>query len=273
MQSSYQLVRVFDKENVAEGNQAAVFLSDSRITSTHNELISLSADIYKDKGIATSCFASELVSGQYEVQCFNKKSEIQCCGHGMIAAAKEIFIKNNLSKIIINKTISVSHNVDTLGHDVINLSLPRISSQVQPVPDWTKKSITIQDEKLIASDSAISEKEDGYLLLEFEPALQLKEFSGFLLNINDVCENTKRAIVVIQFNKESKTLYTRYFAPQYGVTEDIATGSVMRFVADYIENKYQCDKFDAHQCSKGGGYMKVKILTDEIIITSNASME
>lgn len=67
MQSSYQLVRVFNKAKVAEGNQAAIFLSVSPITLPQNELIRLSADIHKDKGVATTCFTAELEAGHYEI--------------------------------------------------------------------------------------------------------------------------------------------------------------------------------------------------------------
>ena len=32
----------------------------------------------------------------------------------------------------------------------------------------------------------------------------------------------------------------RYFAPQYGSSEDSVTGLVLRLVADYIDQRYQC---------------------------------
>ncbi len=65
----------------------------------------------------------------------------------------------------------------------------------------------------------------------------------------------------------------RYFAPQYGVEEDVATGSVMRFVADYIEKNYQCVQFEVTQYSSLGGYMKVNCGDENVFITANVSME
>ena len=111
------------------------------------------------------------------------------------------------------------------------------------------------------------------MLLEFKPALPLEVFRAMKIDLKKVCENTQRAIVVVQFDKKNKHLYTRYFAPQYGVSEDIATGSVMRFVGDYIEKTYQTKHFDVSQCSSQGGFMKVECKADNIIITANASME
>jgi len=273
MQSAYQLVRVFNKTKVAEGNQAAIFLSTSPTTLLQNELISISADIYEDKGIATTCFTSELSDGQYEVQCFNDKSAIQCCGHGMIAAAKNIFTKNKLSKIIINKTISASRNIDEEGCEIVVLSLPRLTARLQKVPGWMCDVIDFENEKLIPAKSAVSEHDDGYLLLEFVPEVAQRVFRAMQLDLSKVCENTKRAVVVIQFDKEKKSLSMRYFAPQYGVAEDIATGSVMRFVGDYIDKNYQCVQFDVNQYSTPGGYMKVECTAENILITANANME
>ncbi len=273
MQSAYQLVRVFNKTKVAEGNQAAIFLSTSPITLLQDELISISADIYEAKGIATTCFTSELSDGQYEVQCFNDKSAIQCCGHGMIAAAKNIFTKNKFSKIIINKNISASRNIDEEGREIVVLSLPRLAARLQTVPGWVCEVIGFENEKLIPAKSAVSEDDDGYLLLEFVPAVAQKVFRAMQLDLNKVCENTKRAVVVIQFDKKKESLSMRYFAPQYGVIEDIATGSVMRFVGDYIDKNYQCAQFDVNQYSTAGGYMKINCTEENVLIAANANME
>ena len=273
MLSPYQLVRVFNKAKVAKGNQAAIFLSSSPITLPQNELIRLSADIHKDKGVTTTCFTAELEAGQYEVQCFNNKSAIQCCGHGMIAAAKNIFVENKLSKIIINKNITASRNIDETGNDVVKLSLPRLYSRLQIVPDWANDVINFENEKLTPNKSAISEDDDGYLLLELSSVLPLKVFREMQLDTNKICDNTKHAVVIIQFDKEKESLAMRYFAPQYGVDEDVATGSVMRFVADYIEKNYQCVQLDVTQYSSLGGYMKVNCGEEKVFITANASME
>ena len=65
----------------------------------------------------------------------------------------------------------------------------------------------------------------------------------------------------------------RYFAPQYGVLEDTATGSVMRFVADYIEKNYKIKHYDVSQCSAEGGFMKIDCNTETVKITANAYIE
>lgn len=272
MLSAYQLVRVFGDSNGAQGNHAAIFVQQNN-SEQALQPENMSANLYKEKNIVTTCFISELGDKHYEVNCFNGNQAIQCCGHGMIAAAKVIFDNNSESNIIINDGITASHVNDMTDHDIVMLTLPRLSAQLQTVPDWLNSVFTLGDEKLIPNRAAVSEKEDGYLLLEFEPALSLDVFRAMQLDLQHVCDNTKRAIVVVQFDQKNERLAMRYFAPQYGVPEDSATGSVMRFVADYIEQRYQSTHFEVNQCSSQGGFMKVECMTEHIKITANARME
>lgn len=271
MQTSYQLVRVFDKPEVAQGNQAMVFFENNE--SSLNELTRINADLYKDKGIATKCYVSLLDSGHYQVECFNNNKAIQCCGHGLIAAAKTIFSDSDLSSININENINASQNIDAKGKDVVVLTLPRMKAKSHRVPDWVNGAIVFSGGNLLPTKAAVSDKEDGYLLLEIELALSLDEFRAMQLDLTQVCDNTQRAIVLVQFDKAHKHLCLRYFAPQYGVSEDSATGSVMRFVADYIEQNYQVSHFDVSQCSAQGGFMQIESKTENIMITANATIE
>lgn len=271
MNNVYQFVRVFDKANEAQGNLAAIFYDPSE--SELLELVEVSTGIEKKYNIATTCFIKHFIDEQYTVRCFNADNEIQCCGHGMIAAAKTIFFELDISKVVINGNVIVSSGSKEKDNNHIALKLPRIPSTPQALPYWVGDSITFEGKNLIPSSSAVSAENDGYELFEFEPVLALDVFSALQLDLKQVCENTKRAVVLIQFDREKKYLYMRYFAPQYGVLEDSATGSVMRFVADYIEQKYQCTHFDVSQCSSQGGFMKVDCNEEKITIIANATIE
>jgi len=269
MENAYQLVRVFDKANKASGNLAAILFNDSELS----DLISVSTNIKKQQGIATTCFIKHFVNEQYSVRCFNAENEIQCCGHGMLAAAKTVFLECDISSVVINGHLIIAYDRDDKNKNYITLELPRISSMSKPLPVWLKGCVTFDGKNITPSYSAISAESDGYLLVEFDPVLALDVFGALRLDLKQVCENTKRAVVFVQFDEEKEHLYMRYFAPQYGVSEDSATGSVMRFVGDYIEKKYQCAHFDVSQCSSQGGFMKIKCDEEKIIITAKATIE
>ena len=271
MKDSYQLVRVFADSNEAQGNLAAIFYDNNQ--SELSDLVEASVEVENKHTSVTACFIQADIGNQYQVRCFNAENEIQCCGHGMIAAAKILFFENKLDEIVVNGNLIVSCDVAQKEYEKIVLSLPRLSSQLQEIPNWVKESICVDGKSIFPSDSAISENNDGYLLFEFSPRLALDVFSSLQLNLSQVCDNTKRAVVFVLFEEKNKKLYMRYFAPQYGVLEDAATGSVMRFVGDYIEQKYHCKHFEVIQCSPQGGYMIVDCKEEKIIITANATIE
>lgn len=272
MQEVFQLVRVFDKPKEAKGNQAFVLFNESKLNLSPKQLASIKDRNIYNKSI-TTCFVSPEEDEHYRVNCFNAESAIQCCGHGLIAAAKTVFVNTGLSKITINENISASYNIDEMGEHVVVLSLPRLLAIPQERPSWVDKIVVSQGEKLLPSKAAISDQEDGYLLLEFKPEISLLEFRNMTLNVKHVCDNTQRAIVLVQYDQANEHLYTRYFAPQYGVEEDSATGSVMRFVGDYIEKNYHVKHFDVTQCSAQGGFMRIECKDESILITANARLE
>lgn len=272
MIDTYQLVNVFAEPNGAKGNQAAIIFQNKQ-TYRIDEQSKISLEVCQHNGLSTVCFISPIKSQNYNVRCFNEDKQIQCCGHGLIAAAKTIFNTSELSTISINKNTKAYRQIDNDAVDSVIIELPRLSAKTVDVPDWFEKTIVFNGEIVKPDTAAISEQEDGYLLIEFETLLPLEVFQALKLDLKQVCENTKRAIVVLQFDQDKKHLYTRYFAPQYGVAEDIATGSVMRFVADFIEKKYQYSHFDVSQCSSLGGFMKIDCKEESILITANVRME
>lgn len=261
-----KIIRVFGDNEDVLGNLSTVV----RLQKIMNfrEISNLAHQVYKKSKIATTCFINEVDSTHFDVQCFSDDKAIQCCGHGMMAAAKVVFENSKISNIVLNQSVSASNK----GNE-IELTLPRMFSKKSDVPSWTHKAMTFGGGYLLPSQAAISDKLDGYLLLEFNPNLSLDVFSGLLLDLNMVCESTKRAVVIIQFDEKNRHLYTRYFAPQYGVKEDSATGSVMRFVADYIMQTYNIAEFQVNQCSKEGGFMNINCRDKGVVITANVSVE
>lgn len=266
MEMKYQIIRVFGDGDEVKGNLSTVVRLKKIMD--FDELSKLAHQTYKQYNVATTCFINEVDKTHYEVQCFNDDKAIQCCGHGMMAAAKTVFENLKIDNIILNQSVSALNK----GSE-IELTLPRMFSRECEVPDWANKIMTFGVGYFSPNQAAITDKLDGYLLFEFNPNLTLDVFSGLLLDLNTICESTNRAVVIIQFDEKNRHLFTRYFAPQYGVKEDSATGSVMRFVADYILKIYDISEYQVSQCSKEGGLMKINCREKDIVITANVSVE
>ena len=272
MLAPYQLIRVFYKPGEAKGNCAAIGFKKDDIDLTP-EPTKISPEVFKETGIETCCVVSKLASEHFAVQCFNKNNAIQYCGHGMMAAAKVIFDKYGTEQVVFNRNTSAVVVNHELAGESVELTMPRVAAQLKAVPGWVHKLLKLNDEFICPVFSAVSAEKDGYLLLEFPPVLSIDNFSALQLDVKKVCDNTRRAIVIIQFDLRNKHLYMRYFAPQYGVVEDSATGSVIRFVADYIDQRYSCRNYDVSQCSSQGGFMQVACEDEKVSITARVASE
>lgn len=273
MLSPYQVVTVFAKPDYALGNQAAVFLTEKNTDTSYAEQVSSGLTIMQQKGIATACFISSQNDEHYKVQCYNGSHPIQCCGHGLIAAAEALFNNTAQSEVILNNTVSAAKVNNAANTHRVKLTLPRMNSTLFKVPGWVKHLFTLNEQAIIPDNAAISESDDGYLLLDFKNEIDKKTFQSMQASMNKIIKNTQRAVVAISFNKQEKICFSRYFAPQYGNPEDSATGSVMRFVADYIDKKYQARQFEVEQCSAEGGFMKVSSNDKSVSIFSDVSTE
>lgn len=271
MNNNYQIVTVFNQDEGVEGNQALIIyvdhfseLDDQFITAERKQFFNNT----QNERIATLCFLTVVNENNIILRCFTVSHEIQCCGHGMIAAAKIIFTKTKLNHVLINNEASANSD-----NEKVILNLPRINSTIENIPLWTKAIFRLSRKFIEPCYAACSDEEDGYLLIELSTLLTRKDFSELEIDLDSICKNTKRAVVVVIFDKNSQQLLMRYFAPQYGSAEDTATGSVMRFVADYIAAQYRHTKYRVLQCSQKGGYMEIDCNIDSVMIKANALLE
>lgn len=273
MNNNYQIVTVFNQDEYAEGNQALI-IYDDHFSDLNDQFIMAERKQFfnntQNKSITTLCFVSLENENNINLRCFTASHKIQCCGHGMIAAAKIIFTKTKLNHVSINDEVFAQ---DDKENEKIILNLPRINSVVESIPLWTKAIFRLNRKFIEPYYVACSDEEDGYLLIELSTLLTRKDFSELEIDFDSICKNTKRAIVVIIFDENSQQLLMRYFAPQYGSAEDTATGSVMRFVADYIAAQYKHTKYRVIQCSQKGGYMEIDCNIDSVMIKANALLE
>ncbi len=184
----------------------------------------------------------------FGVSCYTHTHAIQCCGHGLLAAASlhltreesPVFLLMNDSKI---KAFKEDKKVW--------LRFNRVSVQACAVPDWLYTLIANRD----ACAAAETDDEQGYLVIEWPHNYPLKalERPGVAL----AKYSRKGVIYTATSNRHAIDIQYRYFAPQYGVAEDPATGSAMRILADYWASKSHA--LSAWQCSDSGGYLLSKI--------------
>ncbi len=180
------------------------------------------------------------LSSRVSARWFQGTREIQLCGSALVATAYALDQHLNISlpQPLRHRNTEFELHHEELSQDALlgaalavqryGFSMPRATLQASDLPleakNWLGVSIT---------HAMTAGNESGYWVLEVSEALD-----SLTPDFNSICATTDRAIIATQRKAAGKTDYClRYFAPQYGINEDIATGSANAIAACYWHEK------------------------------------
>lgn len=172
---------------------------------------------------------------------------IQCCGHGLLAAAHAWQRQLGCERLtlLMNNSLVASWREG----DRTWLRFGRVNVQPCSVPDWVSDVFAGQQGSLVAATCGDAR---GYLVLQWPDDANLY---GVQARIDRLAAHTGRALIctAAQPGEGEGRIQLRYFAPQYGVPEDSATGSAVRVLAAYWSSRFV--RLTAQQCSPRGGLL------------------
>jgi len=188
--------------------------------------------------------------GQYHVECYDANSMISCCGHGLLAMAEARLPSTDGATIRFQ--VGDSEVLAYRRRGLTWLSFPRLHCQFADLPGWFEalgQSSALAGEPVrYASAGGAS----GYDIFEWPDNFPLQTLPRPGASLG---QYSQRAMIVTakQSRDACSDIHFRYFAPQYGVDEDAATGSAMRVLVDYWAGEF--NSLTAHQCSAQGGVL------------------
>ena len=182
------------------------------------------------------------------VSCYTPDGRaIQCCGHGLLAAAYswQQRLQRSEASLLMNNSLVPSWS----DQQVIWLRFERLPVKACAVPDWVMQIFPDQPQPIAA---AVCGNEQGYLVLQWSDEFNLHRLS---LPAGGLSGQTQRALICTSAHPSMAdgAIELRYFAPQYGVPEDTATGSALRVLAEYWSPRFT--HLTARQCSERGGLL------------------
>lgn len=141
------------------------------------------------------------------------------------------------------------------------------------IPVWCQQYFDVEPAAAATAGAA-----DGYLVLEWPAGFEL---ASLPTPTESLAQHTKRSLIVTcasenEAAQEAESFHYRYFAPQYGVGEDAATGSAMRVLASFWQQRGLGRVLTAYQCSTEGGLLFSRIEEGKVWIggwTSTMAME
>ena len=237
------------KQKISGGNPCLLFTLNSQSNtpplnaSTVTQCQSWPSKFKNNISINVRCYAPQL-------------HPIQCCGHGLLAAAYYWLQRlecDALDLLMYNSVIKAWREQSFTW-----LRFNTIETFSCTMPTWVKELFPIKQQP---QQAALAGNQDGYIILQWPENFDLGRLEQVGARLT---EHTQRALICtsLQAEHNSPVVQLRYFAPQYGVDEDIATGSAVRVLAHYWSSRFS--QFIALQCSDEGAFMRARIHANQV---------
>ncbi len=245
--TSPKIFYIFTGKN-AEGNSAQVILVEKLPDLSQHQI--LQAQNHQET-TTTYVYIQAIDSPRhYAIRWFNRSHEIQRCIHGTLAAAA--FVQGDQSNQASRYIFQSQRESLIVFTDNSSYKIRLPLTPLEPIGTASSLHQSLPKAKLLFQSQA----RDGYIIAKFS---QAKYIQNFMLD-DDIIQAIKHQALIItarDSHTENRIVF-RYFAPQYGQTEDAATGSAASVLWTYwqkIGNKK--NTLDVRQLSPQGGVMQL----------------
>lgn len=255
-------LRVFCSHNddhTYSGNEVQVILLE-HMPAQHEwkTLIRLSTGTDSYGNPQTLCFV--VLQDEPVCRWYQGGKEISLCGSALIAAA---YCLHQHTHYVLPLQIQGPAQTFTLqyANGEYGFSLPRFTLFDEPLPTAAKQWFNKTPVNSMGNGEA-----QGYWVLEFEESV-----TELQPQLQAICDTTQRAIIATSLKAPLGFDYElRYFAPQYGINEDVATGSANAVLASYWHHWLNKNQFHALQRAgqqdQRGGSMQVQITEQQVSV-------
>lgn len=210
-------------------------------------------------GAVTQCATWPTGTRRAGVRCWGVGGKlIQCCGHGLLSCAAHWAVQWPGSGMLELNSVEIPCKKEGDTHW---LGFSPVYRETIATPAWVADVLGATP---VAAASA--GPQDGYLIAEFAANTPLQSIT---VPDHSLSQFTQRALIVTcrtTAAHHGEGIHYRYFAPQYGSREDTATGSAMRVLASYWQDRGLGPEITALQCSADGGWLRSRVEQDTVWI-------
>ncbi|MBB1330740.1 PhzF family phenazine biosynthesis protein [Pseudoalteromonas sp. SR43-7] len=215
---------------------------------------------------------NEITKRHCNIRWFNQTSEIKRCGHGTLAAANFLI-----------KYFGYCPEVFTsMSNERFTIRVKKQRAQLLLKSIEPKKSELANGELKSVFSSAIKAAystgdKNGYTVVLFNEEFN-KEFSKDVEKddlkslhvdfkaLNKLHKNAVIALSIKNIDKKNAIAHFRYFAPQFGVNEDSATGSAVSIIAPLLFRLHGLNKAKLIQQSNNGALLNYEFNNAKVVI-------
>ncbi|WP_165727503.1 PhzF family phenazine biosynthesis protein [Pseudoalteromonas sp. 31A1] len=268
----------FSPANNLKGSSALIVIYENGLTSKKMQYIA-SQSIHPATVFLNQ---NEITKRHCKIRWFNQTSEIKRCGHGTLAAAN--FLIDHFGYCP-KAFISTSYERFTIKEKKQRAQL--LLKSIEPQKSKLAKD-ELQNVFSLAIKAAYSTGDkNGYTVVLFINKEFNKEFNkgfnkGFYKNPDEkqdlknlyidfkaLSKAHKNAVITLNIqniNEKTAIVQFRYFAPQFGVNEDSATGSALSVIAPLLFRLYGLNKAKLIQQSNNGALLNYEFNNAKVLI-------
>ena len=189
-------------------------------------------------------------ANHFSIAWFKTGRRIQRCGHGTLAAA--YFLQSDAHALVFQST-----------REQLLVTLKQQHASLHLIPETLIK--LTQQPLTQAKRSMVSQADNGYMIIELDNQQAVKDFT---LDNNVIAALGARALIISSLSDYANIDITfRYFAPQYGVVEDQATGSAASCLWPFWSSRIDKDCLNCYQLSAQGGYFSLTAPDSHVVVT------
>ena len=215
---------------------------------------------------------NEITKRHCNIRWFNQTSEIKRCGHGTLAAANflikyfgycpEVFtsMSNERFTIRVKKQRAqlLLKSIEPKKSELAKGELKSVFSLAIKVAYSTRENngytVVLFNEEFSKEFSKDAEKDD------------LKSLHVDFKALSKLHKNAVIALSIKNIDKKNAIAHFRYFAPQFGVNEDSATGSAVSVIAPLLFRLHGLNKAKLIQQSNNGALLSYEFSNAKVVI-------
>ncbi|MBH0002382.1 MULTISPECIES: PhzF family phenazine biosynthesis protein [Pseudoalteromonas] len=211
---------------------------------------------------------NEITKRHCKIRWFNQTSEIKRCGHGTLAAAN----------FLIDHFDYCPEVFTSMSNERFTIRVKKQRAQLLLKSIEPKKSELAEGELKSVFSVAIkaaytTADKNGYTVVlfneEFDKAVEKDDLKSVHVDFKALCALHKNAVIALSIkNKDKKNAiaHFRYFAPQFGVNEDSATGSAVSVIAPLLFRLHGLNKAMLVQQSNSGALLNYEFNNAKVVI-------
>ncbi|MBH0010912.1 PhzF family phenazine biosynthesis protein [Pseudoalteromonas sp. NZS100_1] len=263
----------FSSANNLKGSNALIVIYENGLTSKTMQYIA-SQSIHPATVFLNQ---NEITKRHCKIRWFNQTSEIKRCGHGTLAAANflidhfgycpKAFISTSYERFTIKEK---KQRAQLLLKSIEPQKSKLAKDELQNVFSLAIKAAYSTGDKngytVVLFNKEFSEEFDKEFNKNPDEKQDLKSLRVDFKALSKAHKNAVIALNIQNINEKTAIVQFRYFAPQFGVNEDSATGSAVSVIAPLLFRLLGLNKAKLIQQSNNGALLNYEFNNAKVLI-------